>query len=131
MSYQSREFQKFFWALNCCSYKTHGFHKIFAFRKIFPISLRLRETFRSLETLNVSSVHLCWKYMIVHFIVGDSVKWNVSVQLIANNDNINTLFFEKKNQPLKTNLEKNHYPGLWLKTSNFKTKTNSRTNFKT
>ena len=39
---QSREFHKFFWAINCCSSNTHGFHEIFAF---------FRETFRSLETL--------------------------------------------------------------------------------
>ena len=37
MSYQSREFHKFFWAINCCSYKTHGFHKIFAFSRNFHI----------------------------------------------------------------------------------------------
>ena len=24
--------QRFFWAINCCSYNTHGFHEIFAFR---------------------------------------------------------------------------------------------------
>ena len=29
LSYQGREFHKFFWAINCC----HGFYKIFAFRK--------------------------------------------------------------------------------------------------
>jgi len=34
LSYQSREFNKFFWAINCCSYKTHGFHKIFASENI-------------------------------------------------------------------------------------------------
>ena len=32
MRYQSTEFHKFFWGINCCSYNTHGFHKIFAFR---------------------------------------------------------------------------------------------------
>ena len=31
MRYQSREFHKFFWAINCCSYKTRGFHKISEF----------------------------------------------------------------------------------------------------
>ena len=73
LSNQSREFNKFFWASNCCSYKTHGFHKIFAFREnilAFPRDFRIlhfpkknvremwpkifaffRETFRSLETL--------------------------------------------------------------------------------
>ena len=56
MRYQSREFHKFFWGINCCSYNTHGFHGIFASRekicemrpKIFAFFL---ETFRSLETL--------------------------------------------------------------------------------
>ena len=37
-SYQSKEFQKFFWAINCCSYKIHGFHKILAFSRNFRIS---------------------------------------------------------------------------------------------
>ena len=32
MRYQSREFHKFFWAINCCSCNTYGFHEIFAFR---------------------------------------------------------------------------------------------------
>ena len=36
LSYQSREFHKFFWAINCCNSETHGFHKIFA--KYFLIS---------------------------------------------------------------------------------------------
>ena len=32
LRYQSREFHKFFLGINCCSYNTHGFHEIFAFR---------------------------------------------------------------------------------------------------
>ena len=48
MSYQSRKFLKFFWAINCCSYKTHGFKKKFAFREnIF--ALRILRTYISLH----------------------------------------------------------------------------------
>ena len=62
MSYQSREFHKFFRAINCCSFKTHGFHKIFAIFH-FTKSLRnatenfrtFREMFRSLETIQRSN----------------------------------------------------------------------------
>ena len=56
LSYQS----SFFWEINCCSYRTHGFHKIFTFREdIFAFSRNFRisrkyffgEKFSSLVTL--------------------------------------------------------------------------------
>ena len=48
LSYHSRTFLKFFWAINCCSYKTHGFQKKFAFREnIF--ALRILRTYISLH----------------------------------------------------------------------------------
>ena len=96
MRYQSREFHKFFSGINCCSYNTHGFHVIFAFRNLREkfsreISLNLfsrknakfrenvcemgtkifaffRETFRSLELLyfRFTEVQLCF-FKIVKF----------------------------------------------------------------
>ena len=86
MRYQSREFHKFFWGTNCCSYNTRGFHEIFAFRifakfshfamfsfnffsrknaefgeKVCEMRPKIfaffRETFRSLETLLVGNIY--------------------------------------------------------------------------
>ena len=39
LSYQNIEFHKFFWAINCFSYKTHGFHKLFEFSQNFALFL--------------------------------------------------------------------------------------------
>ena len=34
------QFHNFYWAINCCTYKTHGFHKIFAFCEYFFVFSR-------------------------------------------------------------------------------------------
>ena len=80
LSYQRREFHTFFFGINCCSYKTHGFHKVYSFREIslFLFSRKnvkfrekfcemrpkifafYREMFHSLETLVMGHFrHLC------------------------------------------------------------------------
>ena len=64
LSYYSTEFHKFFCAINCCSYKTHfrifakkSFWFIYFREKVWPVWTKLfeffRETFRSLDTLNL------------------------------------------------------------------------------
>ncbi len=54
MSYQSLEFHKFFWAINCCSYITNGFHKIFTFSR-FAFSLH----FFSRKSLRNATENFC------------------------------------------------------------------------
>ena len=98
----SREFHKFFGAINYCIYKTHGYHKTFAFRKnnfafspnfcimhfrfiffakkncdmrpkILPF---FRETFRSLETLPF--MHR-WQCQIFNGTLNSFVKYEINI----------------------------------------------------
>ena len=63
LSYQSREFDKFVWAINCCSYKTNGFHKTFAFGKnifTFIIFAKIFSHFSFSRNFRISHFHLIY-----------------------------------------------------------------------
>ena len=58
----SREFHKFFWAFNCCCYKTHGFHKISTFRENnFAFSRNVRITHFRLNHFSEKNMKISWK----------------------------------------------------------------------
>ena len=113
MSYQSKEFHKFFWAINCCTNKTQNYlisrkyFGIFAFReKVCEMRPKIyaffHETFRSLETLEIFYcsykekkiwpisryfVYL-WRYsVIVYYVEVHNPKYNIKIKF---NDCIST-----------------------------------------
>ena len=66
LSFESREFHKFFCAINCCGYKTHGLLKIFAFRQTFCIYCKtfLQYYFGILQSRNFHFSYFRKKYKI-------------------------------------------------------------------
>ena len=77
MRYQSREFHKFFWAINCCSYNTHGFHEIFAFWK-FCFVLASFIFAKKCEISRKSLWNAQRKFS--HFFAKRFVRWKVNLQ---------------------------------------------------